>query len=72
MSRAASSRWARWWMLGANAVHKRWRRTAAKAVPQTADELLDYARHIEPTMPGLAADLRAAALRHLELSATRT
>ncbi len=59
-------------MLGVNAIDKHRRRLAAEAVPQTADELLDYARHIEPTMPGLAADLRAAALRHLVLSATRT
>ena len=32
--------------------------------PQNAEELLDYAFRIERDMPGLAADLRAAALRH--------
>ena len=32
--------------------------------PQTAEELLAYARRIERDMPGLAADLRYAALRH--------
>jgi hypothetical protein len=32
--------------------------------PQTAQELLEYAFRIGRDMPGLAADLRAAALRH--------
>jgi hypothetical protein len=32
--------------------------------PQTAEELLAYACRIERDMPGLAADLRCAALRH--------
>ena len=32
--------------------------------PQTAEELLEYAFRIGRDMPGLAADLRAAALRH--------
>ncbi len=31
--------------------------------PQTAHELLEYARSIEATQPSYAADLRAAALR---------
>ena len=36
----------------------------AEAEPQTAEELLAYARRIETTSPGFAADLSAAALRH--------
>jgi len=32
--------------------------------PQNTEELLAYARRIERDMPGLAADLRSAALRH--------
>lgn len=37
--------------------------------PQNAAELLAYARSIERDMPGLAADLRFAALRHVDASA---
>jgi hypothetical protein len=33
--------------------------------PRTADEVLAYARHIEASDPGMAADLRCAALRTL-------
>jgi len=40
------------------------RRWLADGQPQDADELLACARSIELDMPGLAADLRAAALRH--------
>lgn len=48
---------------------QRWlRRLSADALPQSADELLAYARRIESDMPGLAADLRGAALRHQGLS----
>jgi len=36
--------------------------------PQNAAELLAYARSIERDMPGLAADLRFAALRHADAS----
>lgn len=50
----------------------RWRQLMTDGQPQTVDELLAYARRIEPNMPGLAADLRAAALRHPALSETRT
>lgn len=32
--------------------------------PHSAEELLEYAFRIGRDMPGLAADLRAAALRH--------
>ena len=45
------------------------RRLAADGQPQSADELLAYARRIERHMPGLAADLRAAALRHEQTQA---
>jgi len=34
--------------------------------PENAAELLAYARSIERDMPGLAADLRFAALRHVD------
>jgi hypothetical protein len=34
--------------------------------PQNVAELLAYARSIERDMPGLAADLRFAALRHVD------
>jgi hypothetical protein len=40
------------------------RRWSADGQPQNAVELLAYARSIERDMPGLAADLRSAALRH--------
>jgi hypothetical protein len=40
----------------------RWLR--ARDEPRTVREVLDYARRIERDMPSLAADLRAAALRH--------
>jgi hypothetical protein len=46
--------WAQGWL----------RRIKADGEPQTVDEVLAYARHIERDMPSLAADLRAAALRH--------
>ena len=41
---------------------ERWSRPEPE--PQTAEELLEYAFRIRREMPGLAADLRAAALRH--------
>jgi hypothetical protein len=44
-------------------------RLARPDEPQNAAELLAYARSIERDMPGLAADLRFAALRHVEASA---
>jgi len=40
------------------------RRWVGDDEPQNTDELLAYARRIERDMPGLAADLRSAALRH--------
>jgi hypothetical protein len=44
---------------------QRWlRQMQADGQPQNAEELLAYARRIERDMPSLAADLRAAALRH--------
>ena len=33
--------------------------------PKTAEEVMDWANRIEPTEPGFAADLRAAALRSM-------
>ena len=41
---------------------ERWSRPEPE--PQTAEELLEYAFRIGRETPGLAADLRAAALRH--------
>ena len=43
-------------------------RLARADEPQNAAELLAYARCIERDMPGLAADLRFAALRHADAS----
>jgi hypothetical protein len=36
-----------------------------RAEPQTAEELLEWALQYEATQPSYAADLRAAALNHL-------
>ncbi len=47
---------------GAQRWLQRW--ASPRYEPQTAAELLDYARSIERSMPDLAADLRHAALRH--------
>ncbi|MES2956956.1 MAG: hypothetical protein V4792_02150 [Pseudomonadota bacterium] len=56
-SAAAATRAVRW-------VQQLWREWSADGQPRSVDELVVYARHIERDMPGLAADLRAAALRH--------
>ena len=42
-----------------------WLLSADRPEPRTADEVLDWARRIENTDPGFAADLRAAALRSM-------
>lgn len=44
----------------------RWQLGLAKAEPQTADEVLAWAARVEPTEPGFASDLRAAALRAMD------
>lgn len=49
-----SVRWAQGWL----------RKIQTNGEPRNVDELLAYARSIERDMPGLAADLRAAAMRH--------
>ena len=41
----------------------RWQLSHQPQEPKTAEEVLAWARRIEPTDPGFAADLRAAALR---------
>jgi hypothetical protein len=41
----------------------RWQLSRQEQEPTTPDEVMDYARRIESTDPGFAADLRAAALR---------
>jgi hypothetical protein len=56
-SRAIATRVLQWAQRGL-------RQMQADGEPQNADELLAYARRIERDMPSLAADLRAAALRH--------
>ena len=43
----------------------RWMLDASHGEPRTAAEVLDWARRIENTDPGFAADLRAAALRSM-------
>lgn len=46
---------------------QRWlQQMAARQGPQTAEELMAYARSIEHEMPSLAADLRYAAMRHTD------
>lgn len=40
-----------------------WQLQRAKKGPETAEEVLDWARSIESTDPGFAADLRAAVYR---------
>ena len=41
----------------------RWQLRQAEQGPKTPDEVLAWARHVESSDPGFAADLRAAALR---------
>lgn len=43
-----------------------WLAPAEAREPQTAEELLAWAQQFERTQPSYAADLRAAALRHLD------
>jgi len=58
------------WLAAALARMLRWGQVRLRSLsraerePQTAEEVLEYAFRIEGRMPGLAADLRAAALRH--------
>ena len=42
-----------------------WQLKSMRAEPQTAEEVLDWARRIETTDPSMSADLRAAALRSM-------
>lgn len=44
----------------------RWQLGTAKSEPQTADEVLVWATRVEPTEPGFASDLRAAAMRAMD------
>lgn len=43
-----------------------WQLKQAKTEPQTAEQVLSWARSIESTDPGFAADLRAAVYRAQE------
>jgi hypothetical protein len=40
-----------------------WQLSRAKDEPRSAEEVLDWARHVESSDPGFAADLRAAVYR---------
>jgi len=70
--RVVAPRGARWAAVAAVWIARalRWGRARLQSLaqadkePQTAEELLAYAFRIERQMPGLAADLRAVALRH--------
>ena len=44
----------------------RWQLSMARSEPQTAEQVLDWAARVEPTEPGFASDLRAAALRAMD------
>lgn len=45
----------------------RWQlRLAAKSEPRTAEDVLAWAERLEPSDPGFASDLRAAALRSMD------
>jgi hypothetical protein len=44
----------------------RWQLSAARHAPRTPQEVLDWAARIEPSNPGFASDLRAAALRAMD------
>ena len=43
----------------------RWQLSLQRQEPQTAEEVMAWAKRIERTEPGFAADLRAAALRSM-------
>lgn len=44
----------------------RWQLSLKQAEPRDAEDVLAWANRIEPTEPGFAADLRAAALRSMD------
>ena len=44
-------------------LYRRWRRPSTPRGPQSAQELIVYARSLERTMPGLASELQCMALR---------
>ncbi len=44
----------------------RWQLSLGKQEPHTAEDVLDWAARVEPTEPGFASDLRAAALRAMD------
>ena len=44
----------------------RWQLSLGKQEPRTAEDVLDWAARVEPTEPGFASDLRAAALRAMD------
>jgi len=43
----------------------RWQLSLQRQEPQTAEEVMAWAKRIERTEPGFAADLRAAAMRSM-------
>ncbi len=44
----------------------RWQLSLGRQEPRTAEDVLDWAARVEPTEPGFASDLRAAALRAMD------
>jgi len=44
----------------------RWQLNLARPKPRTPDEVLHWAARVEPTEPGFASDLRAAAVRAMD------
>jgi len=61
-----------WFAAGATALIEglrrldRWQLGMGRQEPRTADEVLAWAARVEPTEPGFASDLRAAALRAMD------
>jgi hypothetical protein len=52
-----------YFLIGAVRRLDRWQLSRQEKEPTTPDEVMDYARRVEASDPGFAADLRAAALR---------
>lgn len=68
-TRVTFSRHSSWFGGAANALIQllrridRWQLSLAKEEPKTAEQVMAWAKRIENSDPGFAADLRAAALR---------
>lgn len=53
------------WLIQSLRRADQWQLRGAATEPRSADEVLAWARRIEKSEPGFAADLRAAALRSM-------